>query len=164
MSFKINQDYLRSIVFGCQDALVSTTGIVIGISAAVSNRQFIVLSALVTVSVEALSMAAGQYLSEKSVHDLSNNRHRDNLALGSLFMFISYLVGGFIPIIPILIFPINISPLITTLFSFIGLFALGFLKAKFFANHPWRSAIEMLVIGGLATLIGLLVGFTLKTY
>jgi len=51
MSLKINQDYLRSLVFGFQDALVSTTGIVVGISVGVSNKQFIILSALVAISV-----------------------------------------------------------------------------------------------------------------
>ena len=63
MSLKINQDYIRSLVFGFQDALVSTTGIVVGISVGVHNKQFIILSALVAISVEALSMGAGQYLS-----------------------------------------------------------------------------------------------------
>ena len=75
MILKINPDYLRSIVFGFQDALVSTTGIVVGISAGIDNKQFIILSALVTISVEALSMGAGQYLSEKTVHELPQNHH-----------------------------------------------------------------------------------------
>ena len=46
-------------------------------------------------------MGAGQYLSEKTVHELPQNRHRDNLLTGGLIMFISYLLGGIIPIIPI---------------------------------------------------------------
>jgi len=162
MSLKINQDYLRSSVFGFQDALVSTTGIVVGISAGVSNKEFIILSALVAISVEALSMGAGQYLSEKSVHDLPQSHHRDDLLIGSLLMFFSYLIGGFVPILPIFFTLPPISSILSVIFAFIGLFALGYFKAKLFSGQVWRSATEMLIIGGLTTLIGLLVGLILK--
>lgn len=160
--FKINQDYLRSTVFGFQDALVSTTGIVVGISAGVNDKHFIILSALVAISVEALSMGAGQYLSEKSVHDLPNNHHRDDLLVGSLIMFFSYLIGGFIPILPIFFTTPPISSILSIIFAFAGLFLLGFFKAKLFSGKIWRSALEMLTIGGLTTLIGLLVGLVFK--
>lgn len=159
---KINPDYLRSSIFGFQDALVSTTGVIMGISAGVNNKEFIILSALVTVSVEAMSMAAGQYLSEKSVHELPQNHHRDNLVIGSLLMFFSYIIGGLIPIFPIIFVPFQYFSIVSTVFAFIGLFALGFLKAKFFTGKVWRSATESLVIGGLATLIGLFIGSIFK--
>ena len=162
MSLKINPDYFRSSVFGFQDALVSTTGIVVGISAGVSNKQFIILSALVAISVEALSMAAGQYLSEKSVHELPSSHHRDSLITGSLLMFFSYTIGGLVPILPIFFTNPPLTSFLSVSFAFLGLFLLGFLKAKLFANHIWRSAIEMLIIGGLTTLIGLPVGYLLK--
>jgi VIT1/CCC1 family predicted Fe2+/Mn2+ transporter len=158
MSLKINQDYLRSLVFGFQDALVSTTGIVVGISAGVQNKQIIILSALVTISVEALSMAAGQYTSEKSVHQLPQSKHRDNLLIGSLLMFFSYLFGGLIPIIPTFFTLPPFSSVLSITLAFISLFFLGFFKAKLFFGRVWHSALEMLTIGGLATLIGLFVG------
>jgi VIT1/CCC1 family predicted Fe2+/Mn2+ transporter len=162
MILKINPDYLRSIVFGFQDALVSTTGIVVGISAGIDNKQFIILSALVTISVEALSMGAGQYLSEKTVHELPQNRHHDDLLIGGLIMFISYLLGGFVPIIPIIFFSPPVSSVLSVIFAFTGLFLLGFFKAKLFQGKTWRSALEMLIIGGFATFIGLLVGLVFK--
>ncbi len=162
MSFKINPDYFRSLVFGFQDALVSTTGIVVGISAGVSDKRFIILSALVAISVEALSMAAGQYLSEKSVHELPTSHHHDSLVVGTLLMFFSYLFGGLVPIAPIFFTTPPLTSLLSVFFAFFGLFLLGFIKAKLFANHIWRSAFEMLTIGGLATLIGLAVGLILK--
>ncbi len=160
--FKINQDYLRSTVFGFQDALVSTTGIVVGISAGVSDKHIIILSALVAISVEALSMGAGQYLSEKSVHELPTSHHHDNLFFGGLIMFLSYLIGGFVPILPIFFSSPPLSPILSIIFTFVGLFLLGFFKAKLFSGKVWRSALEMLTIGGLTTLIGLIVGLVFK--
>ena len=107
-------------------------------------------------------MGAGQYLSEKTVHELPQNRHRDNLLTGGLIMFISYLLGGLIPIIPIIFSIPPLSSILSIIFAFIGLFSLGFVKAKLFQGKTWRSALEMLIIGGLATFIGLLVGLIFK--
>lgn len=162
MPLKINQDYLRSIVFGLQDGLVSTTGVVVGVSVAVADKRFILLSAFITIAVEALSMASGQYLSEKSVHDLPTSRHHDNLFLGSIFMFISYLVGGIVPIIPILLGFSASNPLISIYFSFVGLFILGFAKARLFGGQILRSSLEMLLVGGLSVIIGVTIGSLFK--
>ena len=74
VSMTIHEDYLRSIMFGFQDGLVSTTGVVAGISAGVDVKSIIVLAAFVAVSVEASSMAAGQYTSEKAVHQLDKTQ------------------------------------------------------------------------------------------
>src|SRR3990167_8866073 len=102
---KIHEDHLRSLMFGLQDGLVSTTGVVVGISTGISEREIIVLAAFVAVTVEATSMAAGQYSSEKAVHQMDKSgKHTDSLIIGALVMFLSYLVGGAIPIIPTLLF------------------------------------------------------------
>lgn len=162
MQRSINQDYIRSFVFGCQDALVSTAGIIVGVATAVPNKQYIVITGLVAVMVEALSMTAGQYLSEKSVHGLPGSHHKDSLFIGSLTMFVAYVVGGFVPILPILIAPLSISPLLSVLASFAGLFSLGYLKGKLFTGHSIFNSLEMMIVGGLTVLIGIFVGSYFK--
>lgn len=57
---------IREIVFGLEDSLVSTIGVVAGIAAGTGSHQIIILSGLVLVVVEALSMSAGSYLSSQS--------------------------------------------------------------------------------------------------
>ena len=39
----LHEDYLRSLMFGLQDGIVSTTGVVVGISTGVSNKEIIIL-------------------------------------------------------------------------------------------------------------------------
>src|SRR3990167_2174183 len=91
----LHEDYLRSLLFGLQDGIVSTTGVVVGISTGVSNKEIIVLAALVAVTVEASSLAVGQYSREKAVHQMDRSgRHTDSLYIGALIMFIAYLLGG----------------------------------------------------------------------
>jgi len=159
----IHEDYLRSIMFGFQDGLVSTTGVVAGISAGVDVKSIIVLAAFVAVSVEASSMAAGQYTSEKAVHQLDKTgRHKDSLLLGATLMFFSYLFAGLIPIIPILLFDKPASNFLSIGAAMLALFILGFIKGKIVENSPLRSATELFLIGGTATAVGLAVGIFLK--
>lgn len=163
MKISLDEDYVRSVMFGLQDALVSTTGAVVGISAGVSEKAIIILAAFVVVSVEASSMAAGQYTSEKTVHQMALiSKHRDDLITGAVLMFLSYFGAGLIPITPFLILPIEEARVVSIVVAMLSLFLIGFVKGKIIKIKALRSAVEMLIIGGLATVIGLIVGTFLK--
>ncbi len=57
---------IRQVVFGVEDGLISTLGVLTGIAGGTNNRAVIILSGIIVVLVEALSMGAGTYLSSKS--------------------------------------------------------------------------------------------------
>ena len=163
MKLNFHEDYIRSAFFGLQDGLVSTTGVVVGISAGVGDKSIVLLASLVAVTVEASSMAAGQYSSEKAVHQMDKTgRHNDSLVMGALIMFVSYLGAGMIPIIPVIIFGPPLSSYIGVMLAFLGLFIVGYLRGHLTGEKPLRNAIELFIIGGTATTIGLVVGYFLK--
>lgn len=58
--------FLREIVFGVEDGLISTLGIVAGVSGAAVGNPIIILAGLAGMLSGAVSMAAGTYLSTKS--------------------------------------------------------------------------------------------------
>jgi len=159
----LHEDYLRSIIFGFQDALVSTTGVVVGVATGTSDKNIVILAGVVTIVVEALSMGVGQYMSEKSVHQLDKTgRHTDNLFIVGILMFLSYFLGGLIPLAPVITMPIALSSTFSILFALVGLLVLGFVKAKIVKVDPFKSAFEMFLLGGVTTAIGLIVGHILK--
>ena len=163
MKINLDEDYFRSVMFGLQDGLVSTTGVVVGISAGVSDSAIIILASFVAISVEASSMAAGEYSSEKAVHQIDKrHRHKDDLIMGAGLMFFSYFLAGLVPIVPFLIFPVGIARVVSIIAALLSLFVVGYFKGKIVKDEALRSAVEMFVIGGLATAIGLLVGTFLK--
>lgn len=163
MSQHIHEDYLRSGLFGIQDGLVSTTGVVVGVSTGVEDKAIIILASLVAVAVEASSMAAGQYSSEKAVHQMDKTgKHTDSLIIGAVVMFAGYLIGGIVPIIPTILFNQPQARIIAILAAFIGLFALGYIKGHFVKVKPLRSALELFIIGAMATTIGLVVGYLFR--
>jgi predicted membrane protein (TIGR00267 family) len=68
---------MRELVFGLEDSLVSTTGAVAGIAAGTADAKIVILSGVVLVVVEALSMTAGSYLSNKSHREMLEKKIRD---------------------------------------------------------------------------------------
>lgn len=158
----LQPDYIRSTIFGIEDALVSTTGVVAGVSVGSHDKELVILAALVTIAVEALSMGAGQYLSEEAVHEMSGEKHTDSLILGALFMFMGYLLAGLIPVIPLFLFPTQDAFKASIGFAFVGLFVLGYIKGKIVRVPAFKSALKILFVGGLATIIGVVVGLLLQ--
>lgn len=155
---KARTEYLQSAMFGFNDALVSTTGVIVGVSTGTNNKEIVILAGIVTILVEALSMGTGQYLSSKSAHQLANDKNIGHSAISGLIMFGAYFLAGLVPLLPIIIFPIEYSREVTIVAALLGLFILGYFKGKIVKVSPLKSAMEIFVIGGLATLVGLAAG------
>ena len=158
----------REIVFGLEDSLVSTLGVVVGIAAGTDSRYLVVLSTIVVVVVESLSMTAGTYLSNKSQIELDlasgklgfpNRRHLTSESISdSLFMGISYLLGGVISVLPFLFFPPLSAIIPAVLLSVVVLFSIVYIKGKIAKISPLRSGLEMSLVSLAAALLAYLIG------
>jgi vacuolar iron transporter family protein len=69
---------IREVVFGLEDSFVSTMGAVSGIAVGSGDMHAVLLAGTVLVTVEALSMAAGSYLSSKAATELYEERLRQD--------------------------------------------------------------------------------------
>jgi len=63
-------NWLRAAVLGANDGILSVSSIAVGIAAASSNREAILLATLAGLVAGALSMAAGEYVSVSSQTDI----------------------------------------------------------------------------------------------
>jgi VIT1/CCC1 family predicted Fe2+/Mn2+ transporter len=150
--------YIRNFIFGVEDSLVSTVGLLSGVAVAGLPRHDIFLTGIVLIFVEAFSMGAGSYLSESSAEEFTGAKRSLSIQ-GSLIMFFSYFAAGFIPLAPYLIFEVNAAFAFSISLSLLALFMLGLVSSKFFkTQHTTRHGIKMLVIGGLAIAVGIVVG------
>lgn len=70
--FITRSNWLRAAVLGANDGIISTASIAIGVAAASSTREPIILAALAGLVAGALSMAAGEYVSVSSQTDLEH--------------------------------------------------------------------------------------------
>jgi vacuolar iron transporter family protein len=64
---------IREVVFGVQDGLLTTLGIVTGLGSATAERSTIVLTGMLALVVGALSMGAGEYLGGKAEREVVEN-------------------------------------------------------------------------------------------
>lgn len=158
MMKKIQKEYLQSAMFGFNDALVSTTGVIVGVSTGVSNKDVVILAGVVTMLVEALSMGSGQYLSSKSAHQLDKTDTVKMPLISGIIMFVAYFLAGLVPLLAIIFTPMEYGRTIAIVAALVFLLILGYAKGKIVGVSPVRSALEVFVIGGLATVIGIVVG------
>jgi VIT1/CCC1 family predicted Fe2+/Mn2+ transporter len=73
----------REFVFGIQDGLISTVGLLSGISAATDSRRLVVLTGLAAAVTGGISMAAGSYLSSRTEQQLFEKELTDQERLAS---------------------------------------------------------------------------------
>ncbi len=158
--------YLRNFVFGVEDSLVSTVGLLSGIAAGGANKSTIALTGIVLVFVEALSMAVGSFLSENSAEEYQSRRRVSERQpfLGALVMFASYFLSGFIPLGPYLFLTIDLAFPTSIIASIAALGILGLISAYFSHLSAKRSIWEMVILGGAAIAIGVIVGNLAKSF
>lgn len=152
--------YVRNFIFGVEDSLVSTAGLLSGVAAANIPKETIIVTGVVLIFVEAFSMAMGSFLSESSAEDYLRKRHVPHHVSirASIIMFFSYFISGFIPLFPYLVWPVEYSFWISIGISLIALFALGTVSARMINTNPLRQGIRMFLIGGIALIVGVVVG------
>jgi VIT1/CCC1 family predicted Fe2+/Mn2+ transporter len=154
-----NTSYLRNFIFGVEDSLVSTVGLLSGIAIAGVSKTTILITGIILIFVEAVSMAAGSFLSESSAEVyIKENKDTKRSILSSLIMFSSYFLSGFIVIFPYIIFQISDAFKISILLSLISLFVLGIIGAKISKINILKNGFKMAIVGGLAILVGTLAG------
>ncbi|MDP2665766.1 MAG: VIT1/CCC1 transporter family protein [bacterium] len=152
--------YLRTIIFGINDSLVSTVGFLAGISVAGVPRATIALTGIIYALVEAFSMAMGDFLSEESAEEYmskSNVSDRPSV-IAAIFMFISCVLASLIPLVPYIIFTSGTALLVSVCLSVSSLFIVGMVSARF-SRLPmlWRGA-RMAFLGGAAIVMGVAIG------
>jgi VIT1/CCC1 family predicted Fe2+/Mn2+ transporter len=152
--------YLRNFIFGVEDSLVSTIGLVSGIAVAGVDKRTILLTGVILIFVEAFSMGSGSLISEHSAHEYTLGKHQAKMShfRGAAIMFGSYFCAGFLPLLPYLFFDMQSAFWIAIAVALAALFSLGAINAKKFKVKIISHALEMMIIGGIAIVLGVVVG------
>ncbi len=152
--------YIRNLIFGVEDGLVSTVGLLSGIAVAGVARSEILLTGTILIFVEAFSMAVGSFLSEQSAEEYTLGRSVSPryAFMDGVIMFFSYFLAGFVSLAPYVFFEEGNAFWASIIFSLVALFFLGLISAKMFHARLLRSGLRMCIIGGIAIGVGVFVG------
>jgi len=80
----------------------------------------------------------------------------------ALLVGFSALVGSFIPLFPFFFWTVKLSIILSIIIAALTLFIVGVYKAKVTVGKPFRSGMEMAIIGTLSALAGYVVGWLFK--
>lgn len=169
---KVQRKYLPEFVYGAIDGTVTTFAIVAGVMGASLSSAVVLILGFANLFADGFSMAISNYLSTKShleLHKKDKSKCKENkkpkktaLATFSAFLFI-----GFIPLIPFVLglfsptieccqFKVSI---VLTALAFI---IIGAVKGKVVEKKMASSALETLLIGGIAAALAYTVGYFLR--
>lgn len=159
---------IREIVFGLEDSLVSTLGTVTGIAAATQSGYVVIASGLVLIAVEAVSMAAGSYLSSKSAASVEKANHLHHKEAGPIqsafVMGIFYVLGGLFPLAPYFFLSVSSAFVLSIILTVTMLVLTGMGVAHVTDRPAWRTVLEMVSVSLLAAAIGYGIGKAISAF
>lgn len=146
--------YMSSMVLGLNDAIVELTGALAGFTFALQNTKVIGIAGFITGVAAALSMAAAEYLSQKSEKDVKNPL-KAAVYTGTLYMAVVLILVA--PYFLQVNYYIALALTLVCVFVVILIFSffVSVVQNNSFKNIFWEMTIICLGVSFIAFLIGL---------
>ncbi|MBI3947665.1 MAG: VIT1/CCC1 transporter family protein [Armatimonadetes bacterium] len=161
----LGQHYIRDLVFGANDGIITTFAVVAGVAGASLSTRVVLILGLANLLADGISMGASNFLGMRSEQaarsdDPRTDGIRDPMEHG-LATLIAFVLAGAIPLVAYLVprAPEGSRFLSATLLTAIALFAVGAARTLVYRRCPWRSGLEMLVVGMAAATAAYLTGY-----
>lgn len=146
--------YLRDVVLGANDGVVTTMAIIAASAGAALSPRIALILGVANLVADGFSMGAGNYLSLKSeLQQRSVDLALEKPKLHGVATFLAFALVGAIPLLAYAIPGASSSArfLGAVVLAVIALALIGVWRAPFVNEPRWRSALDVLLIGGVAT-------------
>ena len=154
--------HLREFVYGATDGTVTTFAIIAGAAGANLASSIVIILGVSNVLADGFSMASSNYLSEKSHRDQNDLETTVSPFKNAFATFISFVLVGFIPILPYAVNAIfgiwQKTFLISCIATFFAFFFIGMVRGRVANTSSTKTALETLFIGGVAAIVAYSVG------
>ena len=150
--------YVREMVYGANDGLITTFAVVAGVSGGGLSSAVILICGVANLLADGLSMAVGNYLSIGShesvleaqglpVEEAQPVRH-------GVAMFAAFVIAGSIPLLP---YALGVGDgghlFASSAFTLITMFIVGALRSAISTVRWWRGGVEMLALGSVVAAV-----------
>ncbi len=144
--------YSAAIVLGMHDAIVSLMGTIVGLVFALENATLIVLTAGITAITASLSMAASNYLAQRSQND-------PDAVVAGIYTGVAYLITSALLILPfIMLDNIHRALAFSLIFAVLIIFIFNCWSVRGGAKKILRRFIEMLIICAGVSIVAFIIG------
>ena len=145
--------YIGSMVLGLNDALVELTGTLAGLTFALRNTSIVGIAGLITGIAASLSMAASEYLSEKS------EKSGKSPAKAAIYTGIAYIITVALLILPFFLIHNAYLALLWSLFdAFVVILLFTFFVSVVKEEDFGKLFVEMLLISFGVALVSFVIG------
>lgn len=168
----INKNYLRSIIFGGTDGIITMFNIISGVEGAKMKYSVVIILGIAALVSDAVSMGFSDFLSLNADNKVNNNDNKLNKSnkvnpkKSGLITFISFILFGLIPLSTYLLstkYSNNNNFMKTYISTILALFILGSIQSKF-TNEKWyKSGTYVSLYGLLASFISFNIGKYMKS-
>ncbi len=150
--------YLRDLVYGANDGIITTFAVVAGVSGGALSVRAILVVGVANLLADGLSMGVGNYLGIKSDESARRTEglapREEHAARHGFATFVAFAVAGALPLIPFLIPAMEPWRFEASTAATLGaLFGIGASRAFVTDVHWLRAGLEMLVLGVAVALV-----------
>jgi VIT1/CCC1 family predicted Fe2+/Mn2+ transporter len=154
---EIARHYVRELVYGANDGIITTFAVVAGVAGGGLAPQVVLICGVANLLADGLSMAAGNYLSIRSYESVREAQglpeEEASPARHGVATFLAFVVVGALPLLPYIFdLPGGRFGWSVTL-AYIALFAVGASRALIGASRWLSAGFEMLGLGVLVTAV-----------
>ena len=151
-SLEIARHYIRELVYGANDGIITTFAVVAGVAGGNLPLRAVLIIGAANLFADGLSMAAGNYLAIRShesvlqTRDLPEEEAYPSRHAGATFL--AFALAGAVPLTPYMIPGMPLDRFISSVaLTFLALFAVGASRALIANVRWWKAGLEMSGLG-----------------
>ena len=148
---EIAQHYMRDLVYGANDGIITTFAVVAGVAGGALNARAVLIVGVANLIADGLSMGVGNYLGIRSHESaraaLGLPEEEARPVRHGIATFLAFVLAGAIPLLPYVMSVGSLAQ--STLFTFAALFAVGALRSAVTVDRWWIAGLEMLGLGAI---------------
>ena len=152
----VAQHYVRDLVYGANDGVITTFAVVAGVTGGTLNPVAVLVLGVANLIADGLSMGVGNYLgirSDERVREAQELPEQEAFPVKhGLATFAAFVLAGAVPLLPYVFTGEAANRFfLSTLLSLAVLFVVGAARARVGTGTWWANGLEML---GLGVLVG----------
>jgi len=156
------QHYLKDLVYGANDGIITTFAVVAGVAGARLDARVVLILGFANLLADGFSMGASNFLSIRSDEAARRASGRGLLepfpSRHSLATFLAFVVAGVVPLASYVVTVGADQFLVAVFLTLATLFAVGAARSLVTDVPWWRAGLEMLAVGSAAAAVAYGVG------
>ena len=149
---EVAQHYIRDVVYGANDGVVTTFAVVAGVTGGTLAPATVLVLGVANLLADGLSMGVGNYLgirSDERVREAQRLPEQEAFPIRhGLATFLAFVAAGSVPLLPYVFSGLTTNLFaMSTVLSLAVLFVVGAARARVGTGSWWANGLEMLVLG-----------------